>query len=138
MNPADLSRALGSLFTWPVRGRISSYFGQRADPWSGLPSLHTGVDIVSATGTAVGAAMTGTVRRVGFNPTFGNFVILQHSGGWQTLYGHLARWTVKLGQKVAQGEKIGELGATGHVTGAHLHLSFFRSGQLVDPLKYLK
>lgn len=138
MNPSELSRILGSLFMYPVRGRISSPFGERPNPFSGIETYHNGVDIASMLGTPVLAAMAGTVAGVGFNTTYGNYVIIKHSSVYQTLYGHMSRSSVSKGQKVEQGQKIGELGATGVVTGPHLHFSIFRSGQPVDPLRFLK
>jgi murein DD-endopeptidase MepM/ murein hydrolase activator NlpD len=138
MNPNEMARILGNLFTWPVPGRISSFFGERSDPFTGVPNYHNGVDIVNAPGTAIRAAMSGTVADVGFNYNYGNYVIMKHSGQYQTLYGHLARSVVSRGQKVEQGDRIGELGTTGYSTGPHLHFSIFRNGQPVDPLRFLK
>jgi murein DD-endopeptidase MepM/ murein hydrolase activator NlpD len=138
MNPNELSRILGDLFMYPVQGRISSYFGERQDPFTGVPNYHNGVDIVNQPGTSILAAMAGTVAEVGFNYNYGNYVILKHAGQYQTLYGHLTRSVVARGQKVLQGDKIGELGTTGYSTGPHLHFSIFHNGQPVDPLRFLK
>jgi murein DD-endopeptidase MepM/ murein hydrolase activator NlpD len=138
MNPNDLARILGDLFMYPVQGRISSYFGERADPFTGVPNYHNGIDIVNAPGTSILAAMAGTVADVGFNYNYGNYVILKHSSQYQTLYGHLTRSVVSRGQKVLQGDKIGELGTTGYSTGPHLHFSIFHNGAPVDPLRFLK
>ena len=138
MNPNELSRILGNLFMYPVQGRISSYFGERPDPFTGVPNYHNGVDIVNQPGTPILAAMAGTVAEVGFNYSYGNYVIVKHAGQYQTLYGHLTRSTVVRGQKVSQGDKIGELGTTGYSTGPHLHFSIFHNGQPVDPLRFLK
>ena len=138
MNPNELSRILGNLFMYPVQGRISSYFGERSDPFTGVPNYHNGVDIVNQPGTPILAAMAGAVAEVGFNYNYGNYVILKHAGQYQTLYGHLARSTVGRGQKISQGDKIGELGTTGYSTGPHLHFSIFHNGQPVDPLRFLK
>ena len=138
MNPNELNRVLGSLFIHPVQGRYSSYFGLRPDPFTGVPNLHNGVDIVNKPGTPILAAMAGTVRAAAFNFNYGNFVIIQHTGGYQTLYGHLSRYIVSKGEKVSQGEKIGELGTTGYSTGPHLHFSVFKNGEAVDPLPFLK
>ena len=137
MRTNQLNRILGNLFIYPVRGKISSYFGSRPDPFTGVRRFHNGVDIVNAPGTTIGAAMAGTVEDVGFNNNYGYYVILRHSG-YQTLYGHLSRYVVARGQKVQQGEKIGELGTTGYSTGPHLHFSIFRNGEAVDPLAFLK
>jgi murein DD-endopeptidase MepM/ murein hydrolase activator NlpD len=138
MNPTDLNRILGSLFISPVQGRYSSFFGMRPDPFTGIRSFHGGLDIVNVPGTSILAAMAGRVANVGFNYTFGYYVIIQHSGGYQTMYGHLIRYVVSRGQKVDQGQKIGELGTTGYSTGPHLHFAVYVNGQPVDPLRFLK
>ena len=138
LNPNELNRILGSLFMYPVQGPISSYFGARPDPFTGVPNMHNGIDIVNKPGTTIMAAMAGTVRSVGFNFNYGNYVIIQHSGVYQTLYGHLTRYVVTRGQRVSQGQKIGELGTTGYSTGPHLHFSIFKNGEAVDPLRFLK
>jgi murein DD-endopeptidase MepM/ murein hydrolase activator NlpD len=138
MNPNELNRILGNLFMYPVQGRISSYFGERADPFTGVPNYHNGIDIVNRPGTPVLAAMAGTVADVGFNYNYGNYVILKHSGQYQTLYGHLTRAIVGRGQKLQQGESLGELGSTGYSTGPHVHFSIFHNGVPVDPLRFLK
>jgi murein DD-endopeptidase MepM/ murein hydrolase activator NlpD len=138
MNPTELNRILGSLFIMPVQGRYSSYFGPRPDPFTGIQSRHGGLDIVNAPGTPIVAAMAGTVAITGFNYTYGYYVIIKHSGGYQTMYGHLTRFVVARGQKVKQGQKIGELGTTGYSTGPHLHFAVYVNGQPVDPLRFLK
>jgi murein DD-endopeptidase MepM/ murein hydrolase activator NlpD len=138
MNPTVLNRVLGSLFIYPVQGRISSWFGQRPDPFTGIRNYHNGVDIVNVVGTPILAAMAGRVADTGFNYNYGYYVILQHQGGYQTLYGHMTRFVVRKSQKVGQGEKIGELGTTGYSTGPHVHFSVFQNGQPVDPMRFLK
>jgi len=138
MNANELNRVLGNLFLYPVVGRISSFFGERSDPFTGVPNYHNGLDIVNRPGTSIRAAMAGMVADAGFNYNYGNYVILKHSGQYQTLYGHLMRYLVRRGQRVQQGETIGELGTTGYSTGPHLHFSIFHNGQPVDPLRFLK
>jgi len=137
MSQNDLSRVTGSLFLYPVRGRLSSTFGSRPDPFTGVVRFHNGVDIVSRVGTTVGAAMAGSVAAIGFNANYGRYIFLQHSG-YQTMYAHLNRIAVSTGQRVAQGQKIGELGNTGYSTGPHLHFSIYRGSEPVDPLRFLK
>jgi murein DD-endopeptidase MepM/ murein hydrolase activator NlpD len=137
MSQADLARVTGSSFVYPVRGRLSSTFGSRHDPFTGVVRFHNGIDIVARVGTAVGAAMAGSVAAIGFNANYGRYVFLQHAG-YQTMYAHLSRITVSTGQKVGQGQKIGELGNTGYSTGPHLHFSVYRGAQPVDPLALLK
>ena len=138
MDPTDLGRILGTLFQYPVIGRISSYFGNRPDPFTGVIRFHNGVDIVNRPGTPIRAAMAGTVADAAFNANYGNYVILRHAGNFQTLYGHMIRSLVVRNQKVSQGQVIGELGTTGYSTGPHLHFSIFRNLEPVDPLRYLK
>jgi murein DD-endopeptidase MepM/ murein hydrolase activator NlpD len=138
MNPNELNRILGNLFMFPVQGRISSFFGERSDPFTGVPNYHNGIDIVNRPGMPVLAAMGGTVAEVGFNYNYGNYVIMKHPGQYQTLYGHLTRYLVGRGQKLRQGEPLGELGSTGYSTGPHVHFSIFHNGQPVDPLRFLK
>ncbi|HEY9593397.1 MAG TPA: M23 family metallopeptidase [Spirochaetia bacterium] len=138
MNADELGRIMGSLFIFPAIGRISSYFGERPDPFTGIANYHNGVDIVNPPGAPIGAAAAGTVADVGFNNNYGNYVILRHTGGYQTLYGHMTRYIVSRGQKVRQGQKIGEVGTTGYSTGPHVHFSIFRNGQPIDPMRFLK
>ena len=137
MSVNELNRILGSLFIFPARGRISSFFGNRNDPFTGVVRFHNGIDIVSTPGSPVTASMAGTVRDVGFNNNFGRYIIISHSG-YQSMYAHLQRSLVSRGERVQQGEKIGEVGTTGYSTGPHLHFSIFRSGEAVDPLRFLK
>jgi murein DD-endopeptidase MepM/ murein hydrolase activator NlpD len=135
----EINRVLGNLFLYPVRGRISSYFGVRQDPFTGVKRFHNGIDIVNAVDTPITAAMTGRVESVGYNNNYGRFIILKHLGtGYQTMYAHLDKVLVSRGENVRQGQEIGELGNTGYSTGAHLHFSVFKNNEPVDPLRFLK
>jgi murein DD-endopeptidase MepM/ murein hydrolase activator NlpD len=119
-------------FAWPVTaGLVSSPFGIR----NGV--MHHGVDIVAAAGTAVRAADDGTVIFVGRLRGYGNAVILQHSGGYDTVYGHNQRNLVRYGAAVVRGQIIAELGSTGRATGPNLHFEVRFQGQPQDPLAYL-
>jgi murein DD-endopeptidase MepM/ murein hydrolase activator NlpD len=119
-------------FAWPVTaGLVSSPFGIR----NGV--MHHGVDIVAAAGTAVHAADDGTVIFVGHLRGYGNAVILQHSGGYVTVYGHNQRNLVRYGAAVVRGEVIAELGSTGRATGPNLHFEVRFQGQPQNPLAYL-
>jgi murein DD-endopeptidase MepM/ murein hydrolase activator NlpD len=136
---SDLNKALGNLFLWPVIGRISSRFGDRNNPFTGVEKFHNGVDIVAKMNTPVGAAMAGRVASVGFNSVYGRYVILKHVGtGFQSMYAHLDKTSVSRDQNMAQGQKIGESGNTGMSTGPHLHFSIFKNNEPIDPLAYLK
>jgi len=136
--PPDLRRIFGDYLVWPARGPISSPFGYRPDPFTGIRSFHGGIDIVVPTGTPVKAVMDGRVADSGYNNLFGNYVILNHSDGSQSLYGHLSKREVAIGQALDQGTEIGLSGNTGYSTASHLHFGFYRASVAVNPLKYLK
>jgi len=135
---AAVKQALGQRVAWPLRGPLSSFFGYRADPFTGVRRFHAGIDIVTNTGTPVMAAMDGSVSDTGYNANYGNYVILSHAQGYQSLYGHLSAASVVSGSKVTQGSMIGVSGNTGYSTGPHLHFGLFRNGLPLNPLKYLK
>ncbi len=136
----ELRKAMGEIFAYPLSAkyRLTSYFGRRADPFTGVPSNHTGIDMACATGTAVKSAMSGTVIFTGWNNIYGNYVIVKHYDGYQTLYAHLSKITAKKGQSVNQGDRVGLVGSTGYSTGPHLHFSVYKNGKLLDPLSVLK
>jgi murein DD-endopeptidase MepM/ murein hydrolase activator NlpD len=133
----ELNRVFGRLFILPARGRLSSRFGVRGDPFTGLSRFHNGIDLAGPVGTPVRAAMSGKVSMVGFNPNYGRYLILSHAEGFQTLYGHLDGFQVRKGTRVRQGELIGTMGNSGYSTGSHLHFSIFLRGEPVDPSRYL-
>jgi murein DD-endopeptidase MepM/ murein hydrolase activator NlpD len=119
-------------YIWPVSGRLNSRFGPR---WG---SFHSGIDIGAAAGTAVAAAASGKVILASYsNYGYGNYVIVRHGDGSETLYAHLSRIYVALGQQVGQGETVGTVGCTGWCTGPHLHFEIRIRGVAVDPLPYL-
>ncbi|HPM72605.1 MAG TPA: M23 family metallopeptidase [Spirochaetales bacterium] len=134
----DLKKALGQLVIWPINGRISSNFGYRPNPFTGVRQFHNGLDIVGPLNATVKAAMDGKVAETGYSAVFGNFVILSHPEGYQTLYAHLNKISVKAGVSIAQGSPVGLLGSTGYSTGPHLHFGVFKRGAPLDPLKLLK
>jgi murein DD-endopeptidase MepM/ murein hydrolase activator NlpD len=138
MNKDDLALALGELFIYPLKGsRLSSPFGWRNDPISGERRHHAAVDLSAPQGTVVWAAMDGKVSALGYNATYGNYIILSHSGGYQTMYAHLYSFAVKKGDTVSQGTKIGTVGSTGYSTGPHLHFAVYKNSTAVNPLDYL-
>jgi len=137
MAPEALKLSLGELFIYPVRKNISSNYGWRQDPFSGQQSFHSGIDLRGNAGTPIKAAHDGTVSVVGNSRVYGKYIILSHNNSYQTLYAHLSAFSVKEGEKVIQGAKIGEMGSTGLSTGPHLHFSIFRSGKAVNPLDLL-
>ncbi|MBR4448746.1 MAG: M23 family metallopeptidase, partial [Treponema sp.] len=84
------------------------------------------------------SAMSGKVVYVGWSNIFGNYVIINHGNGYQSLYGHMSKTLCRTGKTVAQGEKIGLVGSTGYSTGPHLHFTVYKNGKLVDPMTLLK
>lgn len=137
MRRDELKMAMGEFFIRPIPGRLTSGFGWRNDPFTGQRSFHNGIDISARTGTAVKAGMDGRVSSLGTNGVFGNYVIISHSGGYQTLYAHLHTRSVKKGQYVLQGHVIGGVGSTGRSTGPHLHFSVYRNGRAIDPMQFI-
>ena len=138
LDSSVLRNFYGSTFIWPVRGPISSPFGYRINPFSGERTYHAAIDIVVNRGTPVKATREGKVADTGYNAVFGNYVIIRHTDGYQSLYAHLDAILVHKGTSVNQGEIIGRSGNTGQSTGPHLHFSIFRNGQAVDPRKYVQ
>jgi len=134
----ELNRVFGRLFIFPTRGQLSSRFGLRGDPFTGVNRFHNGVDLAGSIGTPVVATMSGKVSMLGYNPNFGRYLILTHAEGFQTLYGHLDTFKVSKGMRVKQGELIASMGNSGYSTGSHLHFSIFLKGEPVDPLRYLR
>jgi len=138
LDASVLRNFYGTTFIWPARGPISSPFGYRSNPFSGQRTFHAAIDIVVNRGTPVKATREGKVADTGYNAVFGNYVIIRHSDGYQSLYAHLDRVMTKKGASVNQGEVLGLSGNTGQSTGPHLHFGIFHNGQAVDPRKYVK
>ena len=132
-----LRRAMGELFISPVLGRLTSPYGYRKDPFTGVRSFHTGIDIAAPTGTAIKATLDGKVATTGYSPVYGNYVIITHDAGYQSLYGHMSTINVLRGQNVIQGARLGSVGNTGYSTGSHLHFSVYRNGKMVNPSSLL-
>ncbi|HTP04939.1 MAG TPA: M23 family metallopeptidase [Nitrospirota bacterium] len=122
---------------WPVRGWVTSPFGYRTSPFSGIPAFHEGLDIAAQTGTPVVAPADGVVLKAGFSPGYGNMVEISHGYGIKTVFGHNSRLNVKVGQKVKRGDVISYVGDTGSSTGPHLHYEVRLNGLPVNPQKYL-
>lgn len=137
MTTMALRRAMGELFITPVRGRISSPFGYRSDPFTGVRTFHTGIDIAAPSGTSIKVTLDGRVATTGYSPVYGNYVIVTHDGGYQSLYAHMSRIRVSRGQWVVQGGVLGTVGNTGYSTGSHLHFSVYRNGKMVNPASLL-
>ena len=120
-------------FSWPVTGTITSPFGWRSNPFGGSPEFHQGLDIAAPTGTTVTAAAAGTVIMAQWYGGYGNYILIDHGGGYSTGYGHLSAMYVASGQVVARGQAIGAVGSTGQSTGPHLHFEVRIAGKPVDP-----
>jgi murein DD-endopeptidase MepM/ murein hydrolase activator NlpD len=129
---ADRSGA-GGMFSWPVTGTITSPFGWRSNPFGGAPEFHQGLDIAAPTGTTVTAAAGGTVIMAQWYGGYGNYILIDHGGGYSTGYGHLSAIYVTTGQSVQRGQAIGAVGSTGQSTGPHLHFEVRIAGKPVDP-----
>jgi murein DD-endopeptidase MepM/ murein hydrolase activator NlpD len=130
-----LTRSPSEPFFMPLRGPLESNFGYR---WG---RLHAGVDIAVLGTDRVRAALAGTVVKVGYQDRYagyGNIVLLRHGNGFATLYAHLARVGVKVGERVDRRELLGRAGCTGSCTGQHLHFEVRILGKPVDPMPYLK
>lgn len=137
MGFVNYHKAMGDLFVYPLYGPLSSGFGMREDPFTGLMSMHRGYDIVARVGTPITASNEGRVVYTGENALYGKYVLLSHPGGYQTLYAHLNKWHVSEGQWVSQRQRIADVGNTGRSTGPHLHFSIYYNGDALDPGKYL-
>lgn len=125
-------------FVWPTEGVITSHFGWRNAPTAGASSNHPAIDIGAPSGTTVVAADGGVVITAGANGGYGNSVGIKHANGMVTYYNHLSAWNVKVGDQVAQGQPIANVGSTGISTGPHLDFKILDAdGNPVDPEKYL-
>ena len=126
--------SLGISLTRPVSGIISSRFGVRSSIRS---SAHTGLDIATSTGTPVLAAASGTVTFSGRKGSYGNLLVITHSNGVQTYYGHCSKLYVSAGTTVTQGQTVAAVGSTGNSTGPHLHFEIRVNGVAYNPQNYL-
>lgn len=124
---------------WPVKGRITSGFGRREDPFSGQGVFHPGIDIASTYGAPVVATADGYVVFAEWEGGLGHCVKILHGrNGFRTVYGHLKEYFVRVGQRVRRGEVIGLLGNSGRATGKHVHYEVHYDGLKVNPYKYLR
>ncbi|MCI8699945.1 MAG: M23 family metallopeptidase [Clostridia bacterium] len=131
---------VGEKMIWPIPGhtRITSKFGMRTHPITGLYRLHTGTDVGAPIGTDFLAMASGIVVKAEYNLAYGNMVIIDHGGGVQTLYAHGSEIIAKIGQNVKQGDSVLKVGSTGYSTGPHAHFEIRIDGNPVDPLNYVK
>lgn len=117
---------------------ISSYYGYRIHPISGNNQMHNGLDIAAPEGSSVNAGLTGRVTSATYNDSYGNYVIIEDSDGYELRYAHLQSISVTAGQSIEKGDQIGKVGNTGNSTGPHLHLELLHHGERLNPLFYFE
>ena len=122
---------------WPVQGWVTSDFGFRTNPFTGLTQMHEGIDISNRSGTIVVAPGNGFVSDIGNDWAHGKFLVISHGFGMTTRYSHLNKALVKVGQKVKRGDKIAEVGTSGKTTGPHLHYEVRLNGIPANPMRYI-
>jgi murein DD-endopeptidase MepM/ murein hydrolase activator NlpD len=122
---------------WPIMGWVTSGFGFRTNPFTGLTQMHEGLDISNRVGTPIVAPAEGIVSDVGNDLVHGKILVLSHGFGMTSRYSHLSNALVKTGQKVKRGDRIAEVGMTGKTTGPHLHYEVRLNGIPVNPMRYV-
>jgi murein DD-endopeptidase MepM/ murein hydrolase activator NlpD len=121
----------------PSKGYVTSVYGMRIDPFTGLAQLHTGIDFSASLGAPANATADGVVTFSGTHGAHGKMVEVDHGNGIETRYGHLSKMLVKVGATVKRGETIGEIGNTGRSTGPHLHYEILLNGIPQDPRRFM-
>jgi len=119
-------------------GAISSYFGERSDPFTGEEGFHKGLDFAGTAGEPVVAVAAGVVTWAGERSGYGTLVEINHGNGYITRYAHNESALVAVGQTVTRGEHIALMGSTGHSTGPHVHFEVLHNGTQIDPLTFVK
>ena len=124
---------------WPIKDHynITSQYGMRTHPITGVYKLHTGIDISAKTGEDFISSAYGIVIKAGYNGAYGNMVIIDHGGGVQTLYAHGSSIEVEVGDIVNVGDVVLKVGSTGYSTGPHAHFEIRINGETVNPLNYI-
>ena len=122
---------------WPVMGWVTSGFGFRTNPFTGLTQMHEGLDISNRIGTLVTATADGIISDIGNDWAHGKIIVISHGFGMITRYSHLNKVLVRVGQKVKRGDKIAEVGMTGKTTGPHLHYEVRLNGIPINPMRYI-
>ena len=127
-------------FANPVKAayRFTSKFGPRRDPKTGGRRMHKGVDFAAPNGTPLYATADGVVTHAGWSSGYGRLVKIQHEFGIETRYAHMSKLRAKVGQRVSRGDRIGDMGASGRVTGVHLHYEVRVGSKAVNPMIYIK
>jgi septal ring factor EnvC (AmiA/AmiB activator) len=122
---------------WPIQGWVTSGFGFRTNPFTGLNQMHEGIDISNRVGTIIVASADGFVSDIGSDWVHGRILVISHGFGMITRYSHLNKVLVKVGQKVKRGDKIAEVGMSGKSTGPHLHYEVRLHGIPVNPMRHI-
>lgn len=122
---------------WPAHGWLSGTFGRRADPFTGEPEFHSGLDISAERGSPVYATADGVVVSAERHAGYGNLLTIDHGLGLRTRYGHLQDFAVKPGEKVTRGQVVAMVGSTGRSTAPHLHYEILANGQAINPFQLL-
>lgn len=132
------SNNVSSGFIRPVdSSTITSSYGPRVHPVTGQYKVHTGVDFAAPAGAPFYASKDGIVTTAEYHPAYGNMVIIDHGGGYSTLYAHASSLNVSAGQRVKQGQVVSLVGSTGYSTGPHAHFEIRINGQHVNPMNYI-
>lgn len=122
----------------PVSGAwISSYFGRRVDPFTGMMAFHSGIDFAASEGALARAVAPGVVTWSGECSGYGQLVEINHGNGYVTRYAHNSHLLVKTGDRIAKGQAVSTVGSTGRSTGPHLHFEVLKNGAQIDPLKFV-
>ncbi|RKX90557.1 MAG: hypothetical protein DRP70_00510 [Spirochaetes bacterium] len=132
--PASFSK---DVFLYPVSGRILTAYGETVDTLTGIGYESEGLDLSAGEGTPVHASKDGTVILTGNHSSYGLYVIMSHSGGWKSFYGHLSRINVAFGDKLESGMSLGLAGRSGTARSPRLYFALIHNGESVDPLDYL-
>ena len=139
---ASHSQYVGGGFVWPVSmdfTRISSQYGGRVNPRTGKYETHPGVDIPATLGESITASNDGTVIAATYHDSYGNYIVIDHGGGYATLYAHCSKLLVSKGDEVEKGQTIAEIGSTGALTdGNLLHFAVFEESKHTDPMNFFK
>jgi murein DD-endopeptidase MepM/ murein hydrolase activator NlpD len=122
---------------WPTVGWVTSDFGFRINPFTGLTQMHEGIDISNRVGTPVITPADGIISDIGNDWIFGKILVISHGFGITTRYAHLNKVLVRIGQKVKRGDKIAEVGTSGRTTGPHLHYEVRLNGVPANPMRYI-
>jgi murein DD-endopeptidase MepM/ murein hydrolase activator NlpD len=122
---------------WPTVGWMTSAFGKRKDPFTQEDEFHYGIDVAASHGSPIFATADGTVLKIKSERIGGNVVIINHGGGVTTVYCHLSKFNVKVGQKVKRRDVIGYVGQTGKAIGPHVHYEVRKNGKPVNPYNYI-